>query len=257
MDVAQWGAGSVQELLDLMGHRGAETAGIPRGQQHQADQQHAHQPAAGRHRPQGQAGQTPAATRVVASTMTGWVTSDEAAVAVGATNGSRPMSRVEPRSAMSTGWSPRRTLMKSRNGGLIRPSNTRAIVHQVIASAEASAHQAVKRHHNRFGRWQTSQITAGRHAARLATALTAPINARAIPARPAMTRGEAPQPRNARMTGSRTHGANIIGSVSEEIEPSVVSTRGDSAKAAAPTSREERVPMPRASATRNSPRIPR
>ena len=198
----------------------------------------------------------PAATRVVASTMTGWVTSDEAAVAVGATNGVQ--ADVPRRASVSdVHWvvTPEDS-MKSRNGGLIRPSSTRATAHQVIANAEANAHQAVKRHHSRFGRWQASQITAGRQAARLATALTAPINARAIPARPAMTRGEAPEPRNARMTGSRTHGANIIGSVSEEIEPSVVSTRGDSAKAAAPTSREERVPMPRASATRNSPQNP-
>ena len=33
------------------------------------------------------------------------------------------------------------------------------------------------------------------------------------------------------MTGSSTHGASIIGSVSDEIAPSVVSTRGDSANA--------------------------
>ena len=42
------------------------------------------------------------------------------------------------------------------------------------------------------------------------------------------------------MTGSSTHGASIIGSVSEEIAPSVVSTRGDSANAAAAMTRERR-----------------
>ena len=40
------------------------------------------------------------------------------------------------------------------------------------------------------------------------------------------------------MTGSSTHGASIIGSVSEEIAPIVVSTRGDSANAAAAMTRE-------------------
>ena len=34
-------------------------------------------------------------------------------------------------------------------------------------------------------------------------------------------------PKKAKTTGNNTHGANIIGRVSEEIEPSVVSTRGE------------------------------
>ena len=42
--------------------------------------------------------------------------------------------------------------MKSRNGGLIRPSSTSATTHQVMASTKHSAHHAVNRHHNRFGR---------------------------------------------------------------------------------------------------------
>ncbi len=42
------------------------------------------------------------------------------------------------------------------------------------------------------------------------------------------------------MTGNSTQGASIIGSVSEEIAPIVVSTRGDSAKAAAAMTREPR-----------------
>ena len=41
--------------------------------------------------------------------------------------------------------------MKSRNGGLIRPSNASATTHHVTASTMHSAHQPVKRHHNRFG----------------------------------------------------------------------------------------------------------
>ncbi len=56
--------------------------------------------------------------------------------------------------------------------------------------------------------------------------------------------------------GSSTHGASIIGSVSDEIEPSVVSTRGDSANAAAPITRDDGLPMPSASATRSRPQKP-
>ena len=102
---------------------------------------------------------------------------------------------------------------------------------------------------------------------RVATALTAPISARAIPARAASTRnGREPSPRpmspaqrlpeEPGSTGSSTHGASIIGSVSEEIEPSVVSTRGDSANASAPITRDGVVPMPSASATRSRPQKP-
>ena len=72
--------------------------------------------------------------------------------------------------------------MKSRNGGLIRPSRTSATTHHVIASASASSHHAVKRSHRRFGRWQAHQITAGRHPVSVAIALTAPISATATPA---------------------------------------------------------------------------
>ncbi len=59
------------------------------------------------------------------------------------------------------------------------------------------------------------------------------------------------------MTGSSTHGASIIGSVSDEIAPSVVSTRGDSANAPrrdAPAS--SALPMPSASATPQQPPEP-
>ena len=53
-----------------------------------------------------------------------------------------------------------------------------------------------------------------------------------------------PLPRSARITGSSTHGASIIGSVSDEIAPSVVSTRGDSANATAAMTRDVGLPMP-------------
>ena len=58
------------------------------------------------------------------------------------------------------------------------------------------------------------------------------------------------------MTGRSTQGASIIGSVSEEIEPSVVNTRGERANASAPIIRDGVVPMPSASATRSRPQKP-
>ena len=42
--------------------------------------------------------------------------------------------------------------MKSRNGGLMRPSSTSATTHHATASTAHANHHAVKRHHNRFGR---------------------------------------------------------------------------------------------------------
>ena len=97
----------------------------------------------------------------------------------------------------------------------------------------------------------------------MATALTAPISASASadlrgqhPHRPWPAAVGPPAPRSASMTGSSTHGASIIGSVSDEIEPIVVSTRGDSANAAAAMTREPAMPMPNASATRSRPQNP-
>ena len=88
-------------------------------------------------------------------------------------------------------------------------------------------------------------------------ALTAPINATASPACAASARTDlSVAARNARIVGSNTHGASIIGSVSDEIDPRVVSTRGDSANAAAPITREAGLPIPSASATRSSPQKP-
>ena len=98
-------------------------------------------------------------------------------------------------------------------------------------------------------------MTAARQPVSVATALTAPINATATEARAASTRTES-VPRNARITGSSTHGASIIGSVSDEIDPMVVSTRGDNTNAAAAITRDGVVPMPSASATRSRPQNP-
>ncbi len=48
----------------------------------------------------------------------------------------------------------------------------------------------------------------------------------------------------------------MIGKVSDEIDPSVLSTLGDSANAVAAITRDAGLPMPSASATRSSPQKP-
>ena len=85
--VAQRGAARVEECLHLVGDRRSQPAGVADGQQHDADQQHDDQPAAGGHRAHRQPGQPAAATNVVASTATDPVTNEAPAVALGATNG--------------------------------------------------------------------------------------------------------------------------------------------------------------------------
>ena len=88
-------------------------------------------------------------------------------------------------------------------------------------------------------------------------ALTAPINATASPAWAASARVERSLvARSARIVGSNTHGASMIGNVSDEIDPSVVSTRGDNANAAAAITRDAGLPIPSASATRSKPQKP-
>ena len=109
-------------------------------------------------------------------------------------------------------------------------------------------------------------MSAARQPVRVATAFTAPINATAPAERAAMSRRlwfplclvpTPPIPPNARITGSNTHGASIIGRVSDEITPIVVNTRGHSANASAPRIREPELPTPSASATRRRPQKPR
>ena len=144
--------------------------------------------------------------------------------------------------------------MKSRNGGLIRPSMTSAITHHVTASAAAQQPprgepppQPVR---PVAGPPDQRGQAAGqrRHRVDRAHQRDAPA-----PTCAASTRTVRPlPPRSARITGSSTHGASIIGRVSDEIEPSVVSTRGDSANATAAMTRDVVVPMPSASATRSS-----
>ena len=125
-----------------------------------------------------------------------------------------------------------------------------------MASTAHSAHHAVNRTHNRFGPVagppdQRGQAT-GQRRDRVDRAHQRERQRRIAPRAPARE----PEPRSATTTGSSTHGASIIGSVSEEIAPIVVSTRGDSAKAAAAMTREPGDPMPNASASRSSPQNP-
>ncbi len=94
----------------------------------------------------------PAATKTVPRIITGLVTSGAPAVAFGATNGvqlwvPRNISVSDVHRVVTPADS-----MKSRNGGLTRPSSSRATTHQVTASASASSHQPVNRHQRRFGR---------------------------------------------------------------------------------------------------------
>ena len=119
-------------------------------------------------------------------------------------------------------------------------------------------HQPEKTSHRRFGRWHRTQTTPTRQAAAVATALTAPINATANADWAASDRtpqfcGVDPK---ARTMGMSTHGASIIGIVSEEIDVRVVTTRGESANAVAAIRREVRLPMPSASASRMIPQNP-
>src|SRR6478672_8272310 len=193
----------------------------------------------------------PAATNVVANTATDPVTNGAPAVAVGATYG---VHALVPRSISVSDIHRVVTpddSMKSRNGGLMRPRCTNATTHHVTASTAHSSHHAVKRRHTALGRWQANHTTAHKHAVSVATALTAPISAIANPERAASARIRG-SPCSAMITGSSTHGASIIGSVSDEIAPIVVSTRGESVYATAPTTREGGLPMPSASATRST-----
>ena len=77
----------------------------------------------------------------------------------------------------------------------------------------------------RFGREVSSHSSAGRHAATVATALTAPMSATASAA-PAPARRGVHREVSPLWIASTTHGASIIGQISEEIVPSEVSTFG-------------------------------
>ncbi len=131
-----------------------------------------------------------AATNVVANTATDPVTNEAPAVAFGATNG---VQASVPRSISVSDIhcvvTPEDS-MKSRNGGLIRPSSTSATTHHSTASTAHDNHHAVKRSHSRFGRCDANQMTAARQPVRVATALTAPISAIANAERAARIRTE-------------------------------------------------------------------
>ena len=138
------------------------------------------------------------------------------------------------------------------------PSNSSGTIHHSVASTRKPDHHPPKTNQRLFGRCVSIQITATRTAAAVATALTAPIKATASADCAAARRTVcfASSPARYRTIGIRTHGASIIGIVSEEIDARVVITRGESTKAVAAIRRELRLPIPRASASRTIPQNP-
>ena len=118
--------------------------------------------------------------------------------------------------------------MWSRNGGETRPRSTNGTAHHRHTATERGSHHAANRAHVRPGRCMSHHRIAGRHATAVATALTAPINARANAAPAPPRRGDI-RPCNTRTTGSSTHGASATGQISEEIDPRSPSIRGASA----------------------------
>ena len=155
--------------------------------------------------------------------------------------------------------------MKSRNGGDSRDSSNRGTSHHRHASARPRTHQAPKtsrrrsRARSRVTSPNTHHASATPAAAAVATAFTAPIRATAHADRNAAChsgRGSAAAPSRARTIGTSTQGASMYGSVSDEMEPRVLSTRGEVAKIAAASRREANEPTRSASARRTSPTTP-
>ena len=193
-----------------------------------------------------------AATNVVANTATDPVTNEAPAVAFGATNG---VHASVPRSISVSDIhcvvTPEDS-MKSRNGGLIRPS-----MHERDDPPQHRQHDAHRPPRGEPQPQPVGPVTGqpdrrGQAAGQRGHGVDR-THQRDRQRRPG---GQHPhgavvdcaaaavRPRSARITGSSTHGASIIGSVSEEIAPSVVSTRGDSANAAAAMTRDVGLPMP-------------
>ena len=118
--------------------------------------------------------------------------------------------------------------MWSRNGGDTWPSSTSGTAHHRHTAADSGSHQAASRVQVRFGRCMAHHRIAGRQAAAVATALTAPMSANASAAPAPPLRGDM-RPCRTRMIGSITHGASATGQISEEMEPRSPSMRGASA----------------------------
>lgn len=149
--------------------------------------------------------------------------------------------------------------MKSRNGGLTRDSSASGMIHHAQTNAVAAAHQAPNPAHRRrsAGRNCSAHHSAPTDvAAIVATAFTAPINVIGTAARKPSRHSGAEVDDSPTTTPSRTQGASIMGSVSDEMEPIVVSTRGLSANTVPANRRDPGEPMSSASATRTIPMTP-
>ncbi len=152
--------------------------------------------------------------------------------------------------------------MKSRNGGESRDISSSGTSHHRQASARPSAHHAPNR--SRRPRSESRRSSPNSHhaaatpaAAAVATAFTAPISATAHAERSAFCQsGRVSAASSARTIGTSTQGASMKGRVSDEMLPSVVSTRGEVAKIAAASSRDGYDPTCSASASRTSPAKP-
>ena len=223
---------------------------------------------------------SPAAASVpVASTAAGCVVSTAPATRSGDTKG---VHELVPRSTSVSDVHSvvtRDDSMKSRKGGETRDRISRGTTHHAHASTSAPTHAAPKRSARPRWPWVVSSrmlalleplplvepvdithhITATPSAAAVATALTAPIRATATADRHASRQsgyGDGLSASRARTTGISTHGASIIGSVSDEIEPRVVNTRGLSTKTSAASIREPGDPIRSNSASRTIPTNP-
>ena len=201
----------------------------------------------------------PAATSTpVARTAAGCVTSTAPATRSGDTNG---VHALVPRSTSVSDDHcvvVREDSMKSRNGGLTCDIISSGRIHQAHASTSPNTHQRA----NHTARIPARRTVSNHHssatpsAATVATAFTAPISATAAADRnPCRHSGSSPRS-SARITGMSTHGASIIGNVSDEIDPSVVSTRGLSTNTVAATIRDAGDPARSASASRTIPTNP-
>ena len=123
------------------------------------------------------------------------------------------------------------------NGGEYEPSMSSGTIHHMLAAAQAASQPANIDHARlRLGPVQpanTRTRAAGTQAAAVPTALTAPVQSTARPdsstARVANFQPTASGLRTTATSGSRIHGASATGQASEEIAPSVVRMRGDSA----------------------------
>lgn len=171
------------------------------------------------------------ATAIVTSTNTGHATNITPATRSESANGDQ---LVVPRN-ISARFSHRVVTnddsMKSVNGGAYRPNTNSGPIHHELTTAHptnhAAANPATPRREFSPGHAsnrQASATPAGRQAASVAVALTAPISATGI--RAAATQRQLSRAvRNA----VRTQGASMTGQVSEEIAVSVLSVRGDRA----------------------------